>query len=144
MCRPKPTLRLPRAAENLLDCKNFPRRTVSRTAQQSTFIAHTEQRMQQTCISKVDFGRLHLSFCDIHEPRLKLANQKCTCKKIEITAHGFIRCAQRPAEFGCVTGLTVPVGEHSLKTAHCNCGYTNSELRDVALKKGTDEVLAPR
>ena len=77
------------------------------TGEQNTVVTRIQQRVKQARVAEVDLRRLHLSFRNILEPGVQLANHVGPGQQIQVAPHGLVREGHDPSQLGRVPGLTV-------------------------------------
>ena len=94
-------------------------------------------------VGDVHLRRAYLPFADVFVPRLQLSHDEDRSQEVQVASHGRVGDTERPAEFGAIPGLTVPVGEHRPEAAQCGRRDGAPELRNVTGEESPDEAVPP-
>ena len=110
---------------------------------QAGAIRDAGKAVEQPGIAHVDFRRLQLPFAAVGVPGLQTANHGGAAEEIEITARGGLRSTEGASELGAVPDLAMKMGDHRPEAPERLGGSTDSELWQILLEKGAQDVASP-
>ena len=111
--------------------------------QQGLPVRHTRQGMHQAAVAHEDPGRLHQPFAQVGVPGGEPAHQEQVHQQVQVAVDGFDVQAEVAGEQGAVQHPALVVGQHGPEPAQGFGRKPGTELGNVPLKVGADEILTP-
>lgn len=132
-----------RVREDLLDREALPRSTEDRVVQERHHVGDPDEPVQQPRVAHVHLGRLRQTLRAVARPRLELTQQEEIGQHVDVAPHGGSRQRQVGGQACRVQHVALPVREHRPRAAHELRRQTRTDLGQIALEVGSEELSAP-
>ncbi len=99
--------------------------------------------MREATVADIDLGRLDQALGNIGVPGFQSSNEEQIDEQVEIGGDGLAVDAERAGKLSGIQQARLMMGQHHPEAAQRFCRDSRTELRDIALKIGADEILPP-